>query len=281
MVDAAMFLIREHAPVAAHEAGNSDSARGPRGTRRRRWLPALTLLLAILACGATPLVTRQPASQLRLAITISEEYGGRDDPNLVQVSVSLYEGSSTERVFAAQNARLLCNGMDVTPDYRVISRACPRKAPGGMYEFAYVEGNGTVTKVMVPIPEGALSLVSPIPDSTVPIPTPADGGIAIQYTVPDVSESGYVSVVGIKASCDTPKAGDCGYLPDATALPSGNIINGGSHTARIMGDFTMFQPGPGSILFKIKTQAPIGPGGFAEVSAAFSDVLVAPITWTH
>lgn len=87
--------------------------------RARRLLlfaPLLSLALAFWACGATPAVTHQPASRLRLTVSIIGQFTS-DDANVL-VDVRLYEGANGMVAFAPGSARLTCNGSDVKPDYQ-------------------------------------------------------------------------------------------------------------------------------------------------------------------
>lgn len=56
---------------------------------------------------------------------------------------------------------------------------------------------------------------------------------------------------------------------------------GGMGTITLKGDYTMFQPGPGTLALTVEARVTPDRGGFGAATAIFSDFLTASITWTR
>jgi hypothetical protein len=174
-------------------------------------LPFLGPLLALAACGASPLpITHRPAADLRLAIRVYGQYWGRYSERYgenVFVSVSVFDetdkGTDTRGVALADKARLTCNGNDITIRSRATSGAgggyCPRQAPGGSYQITYTDEHGASASVIVPVPAGSFLLLSPLGGSSVPIPV--NGALTVRISLPAPPPHGTVLVDSIYAHC--------------------------------------------------------------------------------
>lgn len=201
--------------------------------RRRRFilwlLPLLSLALAIWACSAgrravPPPVTHLPASQLRAVIQFVGQYD--NSPN-VQVLVRLYEAATSKEVSVADKARLTCNGSDVKPNFTGsdLMRPCQRQLPGGAYRIVYTDDHGVAATIVVPVPSGALAILSPRNGSTVKIPVTEP--LAIHYQLPIAPPRSSVTIVNAIASCATKSASSCAVVaypslpiyPYTTATP--------------------------------------------------------------
>jgi hypothetical protein len=194
-------------------------------------LPLLSLLLATLACGISvgshygyqpPPVTHRPASQLRLAIQIGgqyEQYGASPD---VQAQVRVFEVSNSNEVSLADKASLTCNGADIKRNSYGFSLPCPPQPPGGVYRIVYTDEHGAATTVVVPVPVGTFSILSPSAGASVPIPT--NGVLTVRYTIPTPPANGSVAIDNVTAACSVSDAQPCGAVyanlqPTATATP--------------------------------------------------------------
>lgn len=286
--------------------------------RARRLLlfaPLLSLALAFWACGATPAVTHQPASRLRLTVSIIGQFTS-DDANVL-VDVRLYEGANGMVAFAPGGARLTCNGSDVKPDYQTFQRKCPRSPQGGVYTFIYTDEHGVVTTATIPVPRGRLALLSPRagatvlipgsrpvstatpyvapsptlyvvptpydPSATAPIRTPVPGpGLTLAYEAPAALHGGSVTLSSASAECGDWKISNCGdQVFQASDDPANATTSGGKQSIHMVGDFSQFQPGPGAISLSTTIQATVADSGFAGLMATFTDNLRIPITWTR
>jgi hypothetical protein len=224
--------------------------------RRRRFilwlLPLLSLALAIWACSAggravPPPVTHLPASQLRAVIQFAGQYD--NSPN-VQVLVRLYEAATSKEVSVADNARLTCNGSDIKPNFTgpSLMRPCQRQLPGGAYRIVYTDEHGVAATIVVPVPSGALAILSPRDGSTVKIPVTEP--LAIHYQIPIAPLQSSVTIVNAVASCATKSASSCAVVaypswliyPYITATPGAAIPTPTTFESR--GPST---PTPGSI----------------------------------
>ena len=231
---------------------------------------------------AARLVTHKPATALRLAITISGQYGGDADGQNVAVEVQLFEGDNPQPAVPSNGAKMTCNGVDVIPDYDVFSRPCPRQPPGGAYHITYTNEHGVATTTTVTVPQGTLALLSPYAGEAVPIP--GDGALEIRYSTPVAPTGGDVSVDTLTASSDMPyphAGGEVNFTrQSATDGASTATSHGGEQTFRLAGNFAQFQPGAGSIEMTVSMWVIPAGGGFDRVTAAFSDTITTPITWT-
>ena len=278
--------------------------------------PLVSLALAVLACGITPTVTRQPASQLRLSIAISGQYTG--NTSIVLIDIRIYDSSNNALVFAPKSARLTCEGADVKPDYETPMRECPRQPPGGAYVITYTDEHGVATTATIPVPLGRLALLMPRAGSTVLIPgsrplntptpyvvptptphfvptpydpsatapmfTPTPGpGLDIVYEAPLAPQGGSVTLDELSVECGDWKVYNCGDQVFTLAHPDGpatGTTKGGKQSFLMTGDFTQFRPGPGAIRMATTVHLTPESGGFAGVTATFQDSIVVPITWT-
>jgi hypothetical protein len=166
-------------------------------------LPFLGSLLALIGCGAQTLpVTHRPAADLHLEIHIAGQYTGlTNDQASVHVTVRVFDGTNPNGVSLADKAHLTCNGTDIKmPPPATVAGAgsCPRQPPGGAYEFTYADEHGAVTTAPVPVPAGALVILSPLAGSMVPIPS--NGALTIRVSLPTPAPRGSFSVEGVTAS---------------------------------------------------------------------------------
>ena len=276
-----------------------------------RYLPIVVLLLAIWACGGGHLnisITHHPTSDLRLVLHISDQYSDKPD---VQVLAQIFEDTNSQPVFLAESARLTCNGSDIKPNASSGSfvHPCPRQAPGGTYRIAYTDEHGGMTTVNVPIPVGSFAILTPRPNSMIPIPT--NGSLEVRYSTPIPPAHGSVRIAMITAVCGAsgsmcgavasspqdntiatpsvpPGSGSVAATPvtescatqDAPKNPPATT-SGGQGIFPLTGDFSMFQPGPGSIDMVVEACVMPDRGGFAAATANFLDGITAPITWTR
>src|SRR4029077_20206395 len=119
--------------------------------------------LTLPACGAS--ITHQPASQLRLAISIAHQYssdqlgGQAGEQPLVDVSVQLLD-QARRAVWPPDKAQFSCNGQTMA----IAFIKCPRQPLGGAYQIGYTDERGVTTIVTVPVPLDTYTLLSPHPD---------------------------------------------------------------------------------------------------------------------
>jgi len=268
-----------------------------------RFLAVVGLLLAIWACGAGSLnivITRRPASDLRLALTITGQYSRM--PN-ISIQAQVFEGANPQPVFLASGARLTCDGRDIKPNTQIAVHPCPRQAPGGTYQIAYTDEHGAVTTLLVRVPVGEFAILSPQPGAQVPIPTNANLEVRLALPVPPAGS--VVAVDSIYATC---WAAPCSafFLPPAgppLAAPSTAPVSSptpgvaatcapapqgprvklsvGQATITMAGDFGVFQPGPGMIEAAMKVCVTPAHAGFSAATVTFFDWTSAPITWTR
>jgi hypothetical protein len=157
------------------------------------------LLLAIWACGTGSLnivITRRPASDLRLALSITGQYS--HIPN-VSIQARVFEGANSQPVFLASGARLTCDGGDIKPSPEITVYPCPRQAPGRTYQIAYTDEQGAVTTLLVRVPVGEFAILSPQPGALVPIPTNAN--LETRLALPVPPPGGVVAVDSVYATC--------------------------------------------------------------------------------
>lgn len=241
-------------------------------------LPMLSLVLVLCACIEFPEPTKLPASQLQFSITFQGQYTGNTD--IVLVEVKIYERGHDTPVLPAKGAHLVCNGVDVMPDHeQSFSKDCPRQPSGGTYRFTYTDEQGITTTANIPVPAGSFVVLSPKAGEKVAIPT--SNTLDIHYTVPTPPPGGSVSMNEVSASCgggDIPPCGDVAY---GDVFVTGKTVSGGDGIFHLTGDFTQFQPGPGSVSVSIGVHVPVDQSGFAGVNATFIDGFAPPITWTR
>jgi hypothetical protein len=208
-------------------------------------LPFIGPLLALAACGAAPLpVTHRLAADLRLAIRIYGQYRGRYSEHYgenVWAEVRVFDGTDKgtgSRGFAlADKARLTCNGNDITIRSPAASAAgggaCPRQAPGGSYQITYTDEHGASTSVIVPVPTGTFSMLSPLAGSTVPMPV--NGVFTVRVSLPEPPPNGTVVVESVYAHCGLNCSAVSANLPNDATPTVGPDANAAS-SARIGGD---------------------------------------------
>lgn len=168
-------------------------------------LPLVGLALAIWACSAgsraiPPPVTHLPASQLRVLIQFEGQYD--NSPN-VQVVIHFYEAATSKEVSVADKARLTCNGSDVKPNFTGagLMRLCQRQPPGGAYRITYTDEHGVATTMVIPVPSGRFTILSPLAGSTVKIPT--NSALTVRYAIPIAPPKSSVSIISVIAWCAT------------------------------------------------------------------------------
>jgi len=302
-----------------------------RARSSRRFLPLLSLLLAIWGCGfgglhgaATLPVTHRPASELRLTIQITGQYS--DQPS-VGVLVRMFEGTTSNEVAVPPGARLTCNGSDMTPRspvLQLVGFSCPRQPPGGSYQITYTDEHGVPSTVAVLVPLGTFAIVSPLAGATVPIPT--NGQLTVRYSIPAPTTNGSVAIDSVAASCmtslspcdtvyatiqhdatpgmgaassvassaqrgsmltekeaNTPVPGATPTTPPAARRGSATVTQSGNGgTILLMGDYTRFEPGPGTVELFVEARVTPDRGGFAGASVTFDgETLSTPITWAR
>ncbi|HET8906506.1 MAG TPA: hypothetical protein VFN11_06030 [Ktedonobacterales bacterium] len=196
-------------------------------------LPLLSLLLATLACGfgpgmargraVPPPVTHLPASQLQLDIQIFGQY---DNASNVTVALLVREAAHTNVVSMPDKARLTCNGSNINPNFPSTSQPCPREPAGGVYRIVYTDEHGATSTVVVPVPVGALAIISPRDGSTVRIP--ANHQLTIRSAIPVAPPNSSVTLTNITAWCHATSNQPCNsvaylaqYVPVATPSPGG------------------------------------------------------------
>lgn len=190
--------------------GSTPTTRIPlRGRSALLLLPLLSLTLAIWACGfdfshigaASLKVADVPIAQLSLKLRITNQF---QDMQSVYVLALFFEGANAQQVAIPQDAKVTCNGTDITPLSRTtvqLARLCPRQQPGGIYRIAYSDTHGVATIVLVPVPAGgSFDIVSPAPGATVPIPT--NGRLEIHYRAPTPPPNGSLMLDNVSASCN-------------------------------------------------------------------------------
>lgn len=320
--------------------------RPPVGCGRRflLWLLLLTsLALTILACSIVnvsprralpPPVTHLPASQLRLMIQITGQYGITPT---VKVWAHFFDANNTQEFSLADKARLTCNGSDIKPIYpNNVIRNCPRQPPGGAYRLEYTDEHGAATTVVVPVPAGQYAILSPRAGSAVHIPT--DGALAVRFAVPILPPNSSITLLEVIAACQETPSVSCDSIannfiiaatptpltgvPSPTAFvfhgpptptpsssdPTATVYEnrgpptptpppgstptapefdgtvtqtGGVATVALVGDYTSFRPGPGSIEISIMEQIAPDRGGFAAASATMGGDTTTNITWVR
>lgn len=255
-------------------------------------LPILSLSLAIWACGATPVITHLPASQLRLAIIITEQYYGiygqvygpypYGDTSHVGIEVVIFEAANPEPVLLPKNTHLTCNGMSVMPPLHV----CPRQPPGGAYRITYTDEHGTSATAVVPVPVGSFGLRYPHIDTGATVPIPTSDTLAIPYSAPTLSPDGGVVITGVTTGCGEPSAdpqkmNSCGAVYYSAPDNTSETTSGGDGIFQLTGNFASFLPGPGSIELHMSVHVAPDQGGFDAVTATYLAGIHAPIVWTR
>ena len=242
-------------------------------------LPFLGPLLALAGCGASPLpVTHRPAADIRLEIRIYGQYRGRYSESLgdnVRVEVRAFDGTEKRGVALADKAHLTCNGTDITSRSPVVSAAgagvCPRQEPGGSYQITYTDEHGASTSVIVPVPTGSFSMLSPLGGSNVPIPI--NSMLTVRVSLPTPPPNGAVVVDNVYAHCGINCSAVNANLPnDATPTASPNASAASS--ARIGGESGMTPRSSGLPFFATPappatpTQGPTPPPAATPTPAA-------------
>jgi hypothetical protein len=317
-----------------------------RARSSHRFLPLLSLLLAIWGCGFGGLhgaptlpVTHRPASELRLMIQITGQYSDRPS---VGVLVRMFEGTNPNEVALPPGARLTCNGSDMTPRspvLQLVGFSCPHQPPGGSYQITYTDEHGVPSTVAVPVPLGTFAILSPLAGATVPIPT--NDQLRVRYSIPVPPTNGSVAIDSVAASCmtsltpcdtvyatiqhdatPTPGMGAASSVascvqrgsmvttmlieteattpvPGSTPTPGATLTpgptpppptarrgsatvtqSGNGGTILLMGDYTRFEPGPGTVELSVEARVTPDHGGFADVTFE-KETLHAPITWAR
>lgn len=251
-------------------------------------LSILSLVLAIWACGATPAITHQPASGLRLALGITDQYSGDTSKSTVQVEVLFFEAASGKDVFIPDGAHLTCDGVDMQPNQARLV-ACPRHEPGDEYRFVYTDEQGNSMTVHVPIATKSLTLVAPTAGSNVTIPQ--TNALDLRYTVPALSPGATASIEGATAICGPAETTACGSVRYGHLNPlpvdvmrfglTGARASAGGGTFSLTGDYTSFRPSAGTITLFTALAVTPDRSGFAEVTAVFVDTVNTPIIWTR
>lgn len=245
-------------------------------------LPLLSLALTIWACGARPITTHQPASNLRLTIAIMGQYGDGIDTQNVEVQAQLFESDHLRPVQPPPSAKMTCNGVNVTPAYDVVIRPCPRQPPGGVYIITYTDEHGVVTTATIPVPRGKLALLSPHAGSAVPIPI--SGAMDIMYEAPVAPQGGRVTLDELSLECGDWSVYNCGdqiFTLASADGPASATTNGGKQSFHMTGNFSQFRPGPGTILVTTTVHMSAERDGFDGVIVTFQDYIKVPITWTR
>lgn len=228
-----------------------------RSRRLLLWLlPLLSLALAILACSgitigggvgrgryaSPPPVTHLPAAQLRMEIQIGGQYDSA--PN-VQVAVRIFEATSPKEVSLADKAALTCNGSDIKPDYqRSKQLSCPRQPPGGAYRIVYTDEHGVATTIVVPVPSGSFAILSPRDGATVHIP--AEGGLAVHFTLPIPPPNSRITQLEGLASCHAAAGATCGSFADVFTMSATPTPFGWIPTATVFENYGPPTPTPSS-----------------------------------
>jgi hypothetical protein len=223
-------------------------------------LPLLSLLLATLACSFShygyqpPPATHLPASQLRLDVHITGQYEQYGETPVTLVHVRIVEAPNSREVSLADKAILTCNGVDIEDTSDALGRSCPQQPPGGAYHLVYTDEHGAKTTVVIPVPLGTFSILSPEDGATVPIPT--NGVLPVRYTIPTPPANGSVAIDNVTAACSVSDAQPCGavyanLLPTATATPGQGI--GVGAVAPFVAGLSNATPLPG----KTPTRGPI------------------------
>lgn len=202
-------------------------------SHRVLWLlPLLSLTLATLACGISlgshigyrpPPATHLPASQLRLAIQITSQYANysaTSNPN-AYINIGVFDATNAQEFSLPENAQIRCNGKAITRSYPMPGRnlffSCPRQPPGGAYRIIYTDEHGAKTTVVIPVPTGAFTILSPQDGATVPIPT--NGTLPVRFTIPTAPANGSVAIDDVTAACSVSDAQPCGAV-DANLHPT-------------------------------------------------------------
>jgi hypothetical protein len=137
--------------------------------------------LTLPACGAS--IAHQPASQLRLAISIAHQYssdqlgGQAGEQPLVDVSVQLLD-QARRAVWPPDKAQFTCNGKPMA----IAFIKCLRQPLGGAYQIGYTDERGATTIVTVPVPLDTYSLLSPSPGGAATLPS--KGELALRLATP-------------------------------------------------------------------------------------------------
>ena len=246
-------------------------------SRRGRFLwlllPVVSLALATWACGSTPIVTHQPATQLRLGVTIYAQYTG--NTNVVLFQATIFDANRP--VLPPDDAHLTCEGADVTLDYQAVIRECPRRPAGGAYRFVYTDEHGVATSAVIAIPTGTVALLAPRVGDHVAIPVSKT--LAVRYIAPEPPPGGSVTIDEVRAVCGemtTPPCGEVSFAPHTAT-----VVSGGESVFPLTGDFSSFRPGEGMVDITVATHSQGGQSGFAGVDVTFTDSVSAPITWTR
>jgi hypothetical protein len=181
-------------------------------------LPLLAALLVVVSglplanCGASlPQVTNKPIADLRLVISIYNQYVRLDDASKVYLDVTLLDAETHAAVSPPTGARLTCNGADVTPTRPPPTFSpCPAQASGS-YAIVYTDEHGATTTVQVPVPAGPFAILSPRPKDAVTIPTDT---LPIYFVAPTVPQGGRVIISPVTAWCgdDNGILGKCGVV---------------------------------------------------------------------
>jgi hypothetical protein len=274
------------------------------------------LLLVFVGCGATLPVTHRPASELKFEIIIGDQFSEQAD---VSVSVHVHDETDQREVALADNTRVTCNGIVIsshphffpftpsTPTF--VMGSCPRQPSGGSYKITYTDEHGASTTATVPVPSGSFAILSPPPDSTVPIPI--DDALTLRLSLPTPPPGGNATVDNVLLTCGAnentceelywsnlqkeatppvsatprPQVTLTPFLertPSPTPMPTATISQDGA-TATIMlrADYSQVAPNAARIVVFAQVQAPPDPGGFAAATAVYSEQLSSNITWAR
>lgn len=223
----------ESAPCARQYTAR-ELLRPARLTRRlARWYaaPVLGLLLALIGCGAATLpITHRPASDLRLEIHVSGQYGERyGDGKNVNVWVRVLDGTDPNGVALPDKARVTCGGTSIKPRPPLTIAAsgpCPRQAPGGAYQIIYTDEHGVSTSVTVPVPTGSFAILSPLAGSAVSIPT--NGALTVRVSLPTPPPNETFSIESVATFCGAylDRCGGVAAPVKPAAIPAASLGQG-------------------------------------------------------
>jgi len=274
----------------------------PPAKRRGRslWLilPVLSIALAIWACGASVVATSQPPSNLWLEITFHDQYygiagqpyGPPEDTSYVRFEVTAHEGHNTTLVSLSSNTSLTCNGLSST----LLYAHCPRQPPGGTYQITYTDAHGRSATITLPVPAGSFGLGYPDINLGATLTIPSNGILAIPYTAPIPPAGGSVAIASVFAECGPPPSADTPGAPASCGavnynaqvrvngrLGAGDTVVGGEGVIHLIGDYSSFQPGPGTLELLMSVRVPADRGGFAAVTASYVAGISVPVSWTR
>lgn len=175
------------------------------------------------------------------------------------VTVIVREAAHSNVVSLPDKARLTCNANNITPRFPSTTRPCPRQPPGGVYRIVYTDEHGATSTVVVPVPVGALAIISPRDGATVRIPT--NHQLTIRSALPVAPPNSRVTLTDVTAWCHATSNQPCNSVAYLDQNIPVETPSPGGPTATVFENRGSPTPTPGSgkptaTVFGLPTPAP-------------------------